>query len=52
MQLSKLVNEVRTYAVLGGGGLDEEDGSKRSSRDSFEENILSLLDFEFKKSEH
>ena len=50
MQLSKLVNQARAYAVLGGGGLDEADVSKRSSRDSSEEEVLSLLDLEFQKS--
>jgi len=47
MQLSKLANEVKAYAVLGGGGLDEADG--RASRDSFEEKVLSLLDSKLKK---
>ncbi len=50
MQLSKLINEVKAYAVLGGGGLDEADERKQNNRDSFEEKVLSLLDFEFKKS--
>jgi multidrug efflux system outer membrane protein len=51
LQLSKLVNEVRAYAALGGGGLDKANGVKRSSQESSEEKVLSLLDLEFKKSE-
>ncbi|MDD2680243.1 MAG: efflux transporter outer membrane subunit [Candidatus Omnitrophica bacterium] len=43
LQLSKLVNEVKAYAALGGGGLDEADGRRQFSRDFFEENILSVL---------
>jgi len=43
LQLSKLANEVKAYAALGGGGLDEADRQKRKNRDSFEENILSVL---------
>ncbi|MCK9429882.1 MAG: efflux transporter outer membrane subunit [Candidatus Omnitrophica bacterium] len=49
MQLSKLANEVKAYAVFGGGGLVEADGKKQNDRDSFQEKILSLLDFELKK---
>lgn len=48
MQLSKLINEVKAYAVLGGGGLDEADERKQNNRDSFEEKVLSLLDLELK----
>ncbi|MFA5223658.1 MAG: TolC family protein, partial [Candidatus Omnitrophota bacterium] len=49
MQLSKLANEVKAYAVFGGGGLDEADEKKQNDRDSFQEKILSMLDFELKK---
>jgi multidrug efflux system outer membrane protein len=49
IQLSKLANEVKAYAVFGGGGLVEADGKKQNDRDSFQEKILSLLDFELKK---
>lgn len=52
IQLSKLVNEVKAYAVLGGGGLNEADGRKQVSRDSFEEKVLLLLDAESKKLKH
>jgi multidrug efflux system outer membrane protein len=51
LQVSKLVNEVKAYAVLGGGGLDEASGHKQVNRDSFQEKILLLLDPEFKKSQ-
>ncbi|MDD5432044.1 MAG: efflux transporter outer membrane subunit [Candidatus Omnitrophica bacterium] len=49
MQLSKLVNEVKAYAVLGGGGLDDTVEQRRDNRGSFEEKILSLLDQKFRK---
>jgi len=43
LQLSKLVNEVKAYAALGGGGLDEALGRRQVSRAFFEENVLSVL---------
>jgi multidrug efflux system outer membrane protein len=43
MQLFKLTNQIKAYAALGGGGLDETPADKQSSRDSFLEKFLSLL---------
>ncbi|MFA5725677.1 MAG: efflux transporter outer membrane subunit [Candidatus Omnitrophota bacterium] len=51
MQFYKFVNEVKTYAVLGGGALDEASGPRQVSRDSFEEKVLSLLGLKFQKPE-
>ncbi|MDD5506566.1 MAG: efflux transporter outer membrane subunit, partial [Candidatus Omnitrophica bacterium] len=51
MQFYKLVNEVKAYAVLGGGAEGELNGSRQSMRDHFQEQTLSLLDFKFKESE-
>jgi len=44
MQLYKLSNQVQAYAALGGGGLDDADEGRRTSRDYLEEKALSLLD--------
>nr|MBP7836243.1 TolC family protein [Candidatus Omnitrophota bacterium] len=41
IQFSKLVNEVKAYAVLGGGSLDDKPG--QSSRDVFQEKMLLVL---------
>ncbi|MFA5319797.1 MAG: efflux transporter outer membrane subunit [Candidatus Omnitrophota bacterium] len=49
-QLSKLVNEVRAYAVLGGGGLEDKVIEKRAGRDLVQENVLSSLGSEAGKS--
>jgi len=48
-KFSKLANQAKAYAVLGGGGLDEQEASKQDNRGSFQDKILSLLDFEFKR---
>ncbi|MDD5725191.1 MAG: efflux transporter outer membrane subunit [Candidatus Omnitrophica bacterium] len=45
LEFSKLANEVKAYAVLGGGGQEESPGNKPKDKDSFQENILSLLSF-------
>lgn len=50
LKLSKFVNEVKAYAVLGGGGFNEADEQMSDSRDLFEENVLSLLDLKLGKS--
>lgn len=52
LRLAKLTNEVKAYAALGGGGLDEVNEKKLSSRDSTEENVLSSLDLKLKKVKH
>ncbi len=43
MQLSKSVNKVKAYAVLGGGAGDGTEGRKRGSRDLLQEEALSFL---------
>ncbi|MFA6357912.1 MAG: efflux transporter outer membrane subunit [Candidatus Omnitrophota bacterium] len=52
MQLTKLINEVRIYAVLGGGAKEDSNERGPVSRDSFEDNVLSLLGSKLIKSEH
>ncbi|MFA5275564.1 MAG: efflux transporter outer membrane subunit, partial [Candidatus Omnitrophota bacterium] len=51
IQLSKLVNEVKTYAALGGGAQEAADKRGIDKRGAFEEKVLSLLDHKLKKSE-
>jgi multidrug efflux system outer membrane protein len=43
LRLAKLANEVKTYAALGGGGLDDAVVRNQVNRDFFEENILSVF---------
>ena len=43
LRLAKLANEVKTYAALGGGGLDDAVVRNQVNRDFFEENILSIF---------
>ena len=50
LRQAKLANQVHLYAVLGGGGWDEADGRRQSSRESAEEKALSSLDLESIKS--
>jgi len=51
-KLAKLANEVRAYAVLGGGGLEDKRSEKRSDRDLVQENVLSSLGSEAGKLKH
>jgi multidrug efflux system outer membrane protein len=51
MQLSKLVNQVKAYAALGGGAQEEADKRKADKRVAFEEKVLSLLDHKLKEQE-
>jgi len=50
-ELAKLINNVRAYAVLGGGGWSNDDGIPPGNRDYIEEQYLSLLDLELRNSE-
>ncbi|MDD5166397.1 MAG: efflux transporter outer membrane subunit [Candidatus Omnitrophica bacterium] len=49
LQFYKLANEVKAYAVLGGGAWEETKEHKRASRDLFEEEALSSLSSKLKK---
>ena len=51
-KLAKLANEVRAYAVLGGGGLEDERSEKLGSRDLVQENVLSSLNSKAGGSKH
>ncbi|MDD4899510.1 MAG: efflux transporter outer membrane subunit [Candidatus Omnitrophica bacterium] len=44
LQVIKLANEVRGYAVLGGGALGDMEEKSKSSREALQDHILSILD--------
>jgi len=43
MQLSKFVNEVNAYAVLGGGAAKDAGGGNRNTREALQEYVLSVM---------